>query len=181
MLAALYWTPVNQFRINVASRPVEPVKNVFNGQAAIRLYRSPHGNWRKVPFTWKLYTKCVASTISAICKLFSPESRPDSRDVTNCVKTNKSWLGGPKVWGEIRIAFLFDQKWVKLDNFQPFHKFTNKPSSISFIIFYQMSFMFMLSNRPCCREVKIPNRLAGCIFCCLFRHKPFFVVCLGIK
>ena len=37
------------------------------------------------------------------------------------------------------------------------------------------------ANRPCCREVKIPNRLAGCIFCCLFRHKPFFVVCLGIK
>ena len=49
-----------------------------------------------------------------------------SWDLTNCVEINKSWLRGPKVWGEIRIAFLFAQKWVKLDNFKPFHNFTDK-------------------------------------------------------
>ena len=26
-------------------------------------------------------------------------------------------------------------------------------------------------SRPCCRGLKISNRLAGCTFCCLFRYK----------
>lgn len=67
---------------------------------------------------------------------FSPLRSLDSRDLTNCVKTNKSWLGGAQVGGEIRIAFLFAQKWVKLDNFKPFRKFTSKPISSSFHYFY---------------------------------------------
>ena len=69
---------------------------------------------------------------------FSPVWSLDSRDLTNCVKTDKSWLGGAKVWGEIRIAFLFAQKWVKLDNFKPFRKFTSKPISTSFHFFYHL-------------------------------------------
>ena len=67
---------------------------------------------------------------------FSPLRSLDSRDLTNCVKTNKSWLGGAQVGAEIRIAFLFAQKWVKLDNFKPFRKFTSKPISSSFHYFY---------------------------------------------
>ena len=67
---------------------------------------------------------------------FSPLPSLDSRDLTNCVKTNKSWLGGAQVGGEIRIAFLFAQKWVKLDNFKPFCKFTSNPISTSFHFSY---------------------------------------------
>ena len=33
-----------------------------------------------------------------------------------------------------------------------------------------------VDSRPCCREVKILNRLAGFIFCCVFRYRirPYF-------
>ena len=29
----------------------------------------------------------------------------------------------------------------------------------------------LVANRPCCQDLKISNRLAGCTFCCLFRYK----------
>ena len=37
-----------------------------------------------------------------------------------------------------------------------------------------------MGGRPCCREVKIPNRLAGCIFCCLFRYTIWLWLCKKI-
>ena len=34
-----------------------------------------------------------------------------------------------------------------------------------------------LAIRPCCRDLKFSNRLAGCTFCCLFRYKMGLWLC----